>query len=129
MLSCAIMQVDPVSRFAGGGQMTVIEKAEELLAEMSTAEKVQLLQLIARDLTNGTPGIVQTPGVSGGEPRVAGTRIPVWALVQYRKLGLSEADLLRAYPTLRAEDLANAWAYYRSHQAEIAQQISENEMA
>jgi uncharacterized protein (DUF433 family) len=37
--------------------------------------------------------------------------------------------LLRAYPTLRAEDLANAWAYYRSHRDEIEQQIVENETA
>jgi uncharacterized protein (DUF433 family) len=44
-------------------------------------------------------------------------------------LGTSEADLLRAYPTLRAEDLTNAWAYARSHQAEIEQQIRENEAA
>ena len=26
----------------------------------------------------------------------------------------SQADLLRNYPTLRAEDLANAWAYVRA---------------
>jgi uncharacterized protein (DUF433 family) len=44
-------------------------------------------------------------------------------------LGTSEADLLRCYPTLRAEDLANAWAYFRSHKKEIEQQIRENEAA
>jgi uncharacterized protein (DUF433 family) len=48
-------------------------------------------------------------------------------LEQARRLGTSEADLLRAYPTLRAEDLANAWAYVRSHRAEIEQQIREND--
>jgi uncharacterized protein (DUF433 family) len=50
-------------------------------------------------------------------------------LEQARRLGTSEADLLRAYPSLRAEDLANAWAYVRSHRAEIDQQIHENEEA
>jgi uncharacterized protein (DUF433 family) len=109
--------------------MTVLQQAEALLEEMSPAEKLQLLQRIARELSNEIPGIVKTPGISGGEPRIAGTRIPVWALVQYRKLGLSEAELLRAYPTLRIEDLANAWAYYGVHQAEIEQQILENETA
>jgi uncharacterized protein (DUF433 family) len=44
-------------------------------------------------------------------------------------LGISEADLLRSYPTLRAEDLANAWAYVRAHHDEIEQQIQENESA
>ena len=42
---------------------------------------------------------------------------------------LNEADLLRAYPTLRAEDLANAWAYHRTHRDEIEQQIRANEEA
>lgn len=55
------------------------------------------------------------------------TRIPVWVLVQARKLGISEADILRDFPALRAEDLVNAWAYYRSHREEIERQISENE--
>jgi uncharacterized protein (DUF433 family) len=44
-----------------------------------------------------------------------------------RQLGASEADILRNYPTLRAEDLANAWAYARIHQAEIEQAIADNE--
>ncbi len=33
----------------------------------------------------------------------------------------------QCYPALRAEDLANAWAYYRAHRDEIEQQILENE--
>jgi len=34
--------------------------------------------------------------------------------------------LLQSYPTLRAEDLANAWAYERSHRKEIDAQIKAN---
>jgi len=34
---------------------------------------------------------------------------------------------LRSYPTLRAEDLANAWAYTRLHREEIEREIAENE--
>ena len=44
-------------------------------------------------------------------------------------MGVSEADLLLSYPTLRAEDLANAWAYYRAYRDQIEQQIRENEDA
>jgi uncharacterized protein (DUF433 family) len=44
-------------------------------------------------------------------------------------LGASEDELLRSYPTLRAEDLANAWAYMRSHRLEIEEQIRDNESA
>ena len=106
-----------------------MQTVEELLSTMTRAEKAQLLQWIVRDLGNAFPGIESTPGVCGGEPRIVRTRIPVWVLVQFRKLGASEADLLRSYPTLRAEDLTNAWAYYRSYRREIEQQIIENETA
>jgi uncharacterized protein (DUF433 family) len=53
----------------------------------------------------------------------------VWLLVRASLLGTSEQELLRCYPTLRAEDLSNAWAYYRSHKDQIEQQIQENEAA
>jgi uncharacterized protein (DUF433 family) len=109
--------------------MTAIQDIELLLQQISRAEKAQLLQWVVRDLGDAFPGIEATPGVSGGEPCIVRTRIPVWVLVQARKLGSSEVDLLRAYPALRAEDLANAWAYDRSHHAEIAAQIAENEAA
>ncbi|MEI6778814.1 MAG: DUF433 domain-containing protein [Chloroflexales bacterium] len=106
--------------------MTAIHDIERLLQQISRAEKAQVLQWVVRDLGDAFPGIEAIPGVSGGEPCIVRTRIPVWVLVHARQLGSSEADLLRAYPALRAEDLANAWAYDRSHHAEIAAQIAEN---
>lgn len=109
--------------------MSAFQEIEKLLSQMSGAEKAQILQLVVRDLGDAFPGVETTPGVSGGEPRIVRTRIPVWALEQARRLGTSEADVLRIYPTLRAEDLANAWAYVRSHRDEIEQQIQENEAA
>jgi uncharacterized protein (DUF433 family) len=72
-------------------------------------------------------GIERTARICGGEPRLAGTRIPVWLLVQYRKLGATDNDLFQAYPTLGAMDLANAWDYYRFHKDEIDAQITDNE--
>ncbi|MCX6029926.1 MAG: DUF433 domain-containing protein [Chloroflexi bacterium] len=96
---------------------------------MTRPEKAQLLQWIVRDIGEAFPGIDSTPGVCGGEPCIVRTRIPVWLLVQARRLGVTEADLLRSYPTLRAEDLTNAWAYYRAHRGEIERQIVENEAA
>ncbi len=74
-------------------------------------------------------GIDCAPGVCGGEPRIAGTRIPVWTLEQGRRLGASEADLLRDFPGLRAADLVNAWTYVASHLDEIETQIRANEEA
>ena len=82
-----------------------------------------------QDKTESSPGIERRPGVMGGDPCIAGTRIPVWLLVQARRLGSTEAELRKAYPRLRAEDLTNAWAYYRSNRDEIEQQITVNETA
>jgi uncharacterized protein (DUF433 family) len=107
--------------------MSTRHESEDLLANMTRAEKAQLLQALVRDLGDVFPGIESRPGVAGGDPCIVRTRIPVWLLEQARRLGTSEADLLKAYPTLRAEDLANAWAYVSGHLEEIERQIAENE--
>jgi uncharacterized protein (DUF433 family) len=109
--------------------MGKVQEAQKLLAKMKRAEKAQILQWIVRDLGEAFPGIESNPHVCGGELCIVRTRIPVWLLVRARQLGTNEADLLRCYPTLRAEDLANAWAFYRAHKAEIEKQIRQNEAA
>ena len=48
---------------------------------------------------------------------------------QARRLGKTEAELLAAYPALRAADLANAWGCVCSHRHEFDLQIQENEAA
>jgi uncharacterized protein (DUF433 family) len=80
-----------------------------------------------RDPRDSYPGIETNSEVCGGDPCIVRTRIPVWVLVQARRLGTSEADILRFYPSLRAEDLANALSFYRGHREEIERQIQENE--
>ena len=57
------------------------------------------------------------------------TSPPVWRAraSSNARLGLSDLELLRNYPSLAAEDLANAWAYARSRRAEIDAQIAANE--
>jgi uncharacterized protein (DUF433 family) len=109
--------------------MSRLEDAESFLAKLTRSEKIQLLQHIVRDLGETFPGIESRPDVNGGEPCIVRTRIPVWVLEQARRLGTSEADLLRSYPALRAEDLANAWSYVSAHTDEIDRQIRENEAA
>jgi uncharacterized protein (DUF433 family) len=109
--------------------MTALREIEKLFPQLRPAEKAQILQWIAQDLGNAFPGIESRSDVAGGEACVVRTRIPVWILVQGRRLGMTEADLLRSYPSLRAEDLANVWAYARLHQEEIDRQIAENETA
>jgi uncharacterized protein (DUF433 family) len=109
--------------------MNVLEEARKLLTSMTRAEKAQVLQWVVRDLGDAFPGIESTPGVCGGDPCIVRTRIPIWMLVQARRLGTSEAELLRSYPSLRAEDLTNAWAYCRAYRRDIELQIREHESA
>ena len=101
--------------------------SEQDFAQLSRAEKMQILQWLVKDLGDDFPGIEARPEVCGGAACIVRTRIPVWVLENARRLGTSEADLLRDYPTLMAQDLATAWAYVRSHREEIEQAIAENE--
>ncbi len=73
--------------------------------------------------------IERTLGICGQSARIAGTRVPVWMLVEARELGASEAQLLLDYPGLRAEELVDAWNYAADHRAEILAEIHRNEIA
>ena len=88
-----------------------------------------MLQWVAQDLGNAYPGIEYSPECARRTACVVRTRIPVWTLVQFRQMGATEADLLRSYPTLTAQDLVNAWAYDDAHRADIEGEIADNEAA
>jgi uncharacterized protein (DUF433 family) len=75
---------------------------EPMLESLSRYEKVYLLQLNLKDGGNNTSGIESQQGVCGGSACIIRTRIPVWVLVQQRKIGASEADILNYYSTLYA---------------------------
>jgi uncharacterized protein (DUF433 family) len=109
--------------------MSALQELEKQLPLLSPAERTLLLHRVARDIGGEFSGVVSTPGVCGGEPCIIRTRIPVWLLERARQLGSREEDLLRAYPTLRAQDLVNAWSYVAAHGNEIEHQIRENEEA
>jgi uncharacterized protein (DUF433 family) len=113
----------------GADAMAGLSDFEKLFPALSRGEKAQILKWVVRELGDDFPGIDSRLEVCGGEPCIVRTRIPVWLLEQARRLGTSEQALLAAYPSLRAEDLVNAWAYARSHAAEIDAQILENEAA
>jgi uncharacterized protein (DUF433 family) len=105
-------------------QMVGIPKAEvDALEEQFATHRVAVLD------PRVVKGIEKTEGVCGGSARIAGTRIPVWQLVDARELGAREAQLLLDYPDLRAEDLVNAWSYAESHPEEIGAETHENEVA
>jgi uncharacterized protein (DUF433 family) len=109
--------------------MTALQKAEALLPQLSLVEKAQLVQKVAGSFSSEFPGIEKTPGVCGGVACIIRTRIPVRTLVTFKKMGLPDQKLLANYPTLRHQDLSNAWAYYLAFKEEIELEIRENEEA
>ena len=84
-----------------------------------------------RTFTSSSESWIQkTPEVCGGDACIRTTRIPVWSLVEARRLGFSDQELLNHYdPPLTQTGLDTAWAYFENHRDEIEQAIRENEDA
>lgn len=112
----------------GGDGMTPTE-FEAALAALDRARKAELLTRLAAELVGEWPGVESDPAVAGGAPCIVRTRIPVWVLESYRRQGWTEARILANYPTLRAADLVQAWAYVAAHEEAISAAIEENEAA
>jgi uncharacterized protein (DUF433 family) len=73
--------------------------------------------------------IEKTPGVCGGDACIRWTRIPVWGLMEWRNLGLSDAEILDRSMGLTQADLDAAWEYYAKHREEIDEAIRDNDAA
>lgn len=68
-----------------------------------------------------------TPGVRGGKPRLAGSRITVTDIViMHLKLGQSVDEIATEY-NLPLAGIHAALAYYYDHQVEIDRQVAEDE--
>ena len=98
----------------------------EIIAGLARLSPQELAEVRARldELADAPPGIRKTPGVVGGDARVRETRIPVWTLVELKKQGRTEAQLLSDFPGLTQNDLDAAWDYYRTHTVEIEEAIA-----
>ena len=103
-----------------------LNQVEAFISTLSFTKKAQLLYKMSKDLGETFPGIEKTLNVCGGSACIIRTRIPVWTLVSFKKAGLSDMVLLNSYPTLRQQDLNNAWAYYQANKKEIDTDIHEN---
>jgi uncharacterized protein (DUF433 family) len=73
--------------------------------------------------------VVRTPGVVGGRPRIAGTRIRVSDIaVSHLLHGNSPEQIVtEVYPWLSIGDVRAALAYYQDHKDEIETQDREDE--
>ena len=70
--------------------------------------------------------ITKTPGVCGSSACIGHTRITVWGLVEWRRLGLTDEQILKSIQGLTPADLAAAWEYYEQNPDEIDQAIRQN---
>jgi uncharacterized protein (DUF433 family) len=76
------------------------------------------------------PGlIVRNPNVCGGDPTIAGTRIPVQSVVVSYQIYGDVGRVRQAYPRLDETDIQAALTYYDAHREEIDRLIAENEQA
>lgn len=106
-----------------------IQELEAQIELLSSDEKTQIFRRLAYDLIDEWPGIEKTPDVQGGDACIVRTRIPVWSLESYRRLGWNDDVILRNFPTLRPPDLALAWLYVDTNSVEIEQALHEQETA
>jgi uncharacterized protein (DUF433 family) len=102
--------------------MTSLHTLETQLLALKPAEQVAVIQLRSQNLATTWDGISKTPGVMGGEACIRHTRIPVWLLASYRRMGSNDRQLRDNYPDLTEMDLANAWAYADLYRAAIDRQ-------
>lgn len=72
--------------------------------------------------------IVKTPGVCGGQPRIAGTRIKVKHVYTWVEcMGMTPAQVVAEYPHITMAQVHVALAYYWSHCDEIQRDIENEE--
>jgi uncharacterized protein (DUF433 family) len=70
--------------------------------------------------------IESTPGVCGGRPWIAGTRIRVQDIViWHERLGYAPDEIVSHYPQLTLADVYAALTYYHDHREEIERFIQE----
>lgn len=86
----------------------------------------------ARDLTRATPTehphILRTPGICGGRPHIAGTRISVRSIAELHRAGESVAEISATYPQVEPAALYDAISYYLDHRPEIETEIQANRL-
>ncbi|HEY3243891.1 MAG TPA: DUF433 domain-containing protein [Phycisphaerae bacterium] len=69
-----------------------------------------------------------TPGVCGGRPRIAGHRIRVQDIVEWHeRMGFSPDEIVSLYPGLTLSAVYAALAYYHDHQAQVRQDMREDQ--
>ncbi len=73
------------------------------------------------------PHVFRVKDICGGRDIIGGTRIPVWSIIKWYKLGLSVEEVMREFPQLTPSQVHDAFSYYYDNPEEIEKDIVENE--
>lgn len=97
------------------------------LSKLDLPEKKGLLHdLKSMIAAEEPPNIRHTSGVVGGKACIRQTRIPVWLIVDLKRQGVVDSEILEGYPSLSMQDIEAALHYYADHRAEIEGDINEH---
>ena len=99
--------------------VTLPSHTYEHVERLARARRQSIEEIIEEIASQPTPYIEQRPDVQGGDPCIAGTRMPVWVLAAIHKQGDTVEDVLEAYPNLSAAQVHAALSYYYEHRAEM----------
>lgn len=70
--------------------------------------------------------VTRKPGVCGGKPIIAGTRIKVsFVAREHVEMGMSPQEILEAHPHLTLAQIHDALSYYYDHETEIQAELHE----
>lgn len=74
------------------------------------------------------PYVTRKPGVCGGKPILAGTRLKVSQVArEYDLLGMTPDEIIQAHPHLTLAQVHAALSYYYDHAAEILAELREGD--
>ncbi len=64
--------------------------------------------------------ITVTPGVRGGKPCIAGSRITVYDILEYLAGGMSEQQIVADFPSLRSEHIRAVLVFAANREKRLA---------
>ena len=73
--------------------------------------------------------IETTPGICGGRPRLAGTRVPVHRIAGYYRLGYSPEEILALVNSVDLSQVHAAIAYSLANPREVDEVLRQENMA
>jgi uncharacterized protein (DUF433 family) len=74
-------------------------------------------------------GVVQDPGILGGEPVVRGSRIAVRSIARAFEIYGDRERVLQAFPSIRPDQIDAAMRFYAANRELVRRYIEENEAA